>query len=359
MGDTKFQRVAIIAALSLFIFGTVAALLPRPVRAGTEGAGDGTLNLITSPLPISLVTNPGTTTTTELKVKNGGTRTEKLRIDLYKFAAFGEEGKPRLLDPEPGDEYFKWVTFSETVFNAEPNEWKTIKMTINVPKSAAFGYYYAAAFSRADKEKVTGDRRTGLQGSIATLVLLEARVPNAKRHVEVLEFSSDKRIYEFLPASFTLKLKNGGNVHVAPRGNIFITRGKENLGTVEVNQERGNLLPASNRNFQAEWTEGFPFYKDKEENGKVVTNRKNEPVKVLNWDFNQLSKFRFGKYTANLLLVYDDGQRDIPIEATVSFWVIPWRYILIILFVLGLVGVGMFTVVKNLRQQVGGRPKRK
>jgi hypothetical protein len=26
-------------------------------------------------------------------------------------------------------------------------------------------------------------------------------------------------------------------------------------------------------------------------------------------------------------MVYDNGQRDVPIEATVSFWVIPWRVV--------------------------------
>jgi hypothetical protein len=38
-------------------------------------------------------------------------------------------------------------------------------------------------------------------------------------------------------------------------------------------------------------------------------------------------KLRWGKYTANLLLVYDDGTKDVPIEGTLSFWVIPWRLI--------------------------------
>jgi hypothetical protein len=34
-----------------------------------------------------------------------------------------------------------------------------------------------------------------------------------------------------------------------------------------------------------------------------------------------------GKYTAHMLLVYDNGERDIPIEAAVSFWIVPWRLI--------------------------------
>ncbi len=26
-------------------------------------------------------------------------------------------------------------------------------------------------------------------------------------------------------------------------------------------------------------------------------------------------------------MVYDNGERDVPVESTVSFWVIPWRFL--------------------------------
>ena len=52
----------------------------------------------------------------------------------------------------------------------------------------------------------------------------------------------------------------------------------------------------------------------------------------LTWNFADASKLRFGKYTAHLFLVYDDGMRDVPIEGTVTFWVVPWR----------LLGAGLF-----------------
>ncbi|MBI2439487.1 MAG: hypothetical protein HYV45_02715, partial [Candidatus Moranbacteria bacterium] len=61
----------------------------------------------------------------------------------------------------------------------------------------------------------------------------------------------------------------------------------------------------------------------------------------LKWDWNDASKLRFGKYQAKLLLIYDDGTRDIPIEGMVSFWVVPWRIIfgfigiLLLVFFLG------------------------
>ncbi|MDE2590521.1 MAG: hypothetical protein KGL95_12760, partial [Patescibacteria group bacterium] len=39
----------------------------------------------------------------------------------------------------------------------------------------------------------------------------------------------------------------------------------------------------------------------------------------------------FGRYTATLLAAYGAGN-NLPLLATVSFWVIPWRVILLVLF---------------------------
>jgi hypothetical protein len=57
-------------------------------------------------------------------------------------------------------------------------------------------------------------------------------------------------------------------------------------------------------------------------------DKNGKPVETLQINWNKLTSFRIGKYTANLLLVYDNGTRDIPIEATISFWVLPWKVIL-------------------------------
>ena len=115
---------------------------------------EGALNLVTSPIPISLITEPGSTVSADLRVKNGGTKTETLKVNLMKFAAYGEEGKPKLVDRETGDDFFDWISFSEKSFDVAPNEWKTITATLKVPKTAAFGYYYAVTFSRSQEEKV-------------------------------------------------------------------------------------------------------------------------------------------------------------------------------------------------------------
>ena len=343
--------------LSLALLTSIAffPVVPSSVSAQTPAEDTG-LNLVTSPLPINLITEPGATVSAQLKVKNGGTKTEQLKVGLMKFSSYGEEGKPMLLDREKGDDFFDWVSFSENSFDVVPNEWKTITATFNIPKTAAFGYYYAITFSRAEGEKPTGPRQTKIVGATATLVLIEVRVLNAKREVEVLEFSSDHKFYEFLPLTFSVKLKNKGNVHVAPRGNIFIDRGKtHDMAILEINPDKGNILPDSNRIFETKWTDGFPLYVEKTKDGKTVLDEKGSIVKTLKWDFSQAHKLRWGRYSANMLLVYDDGKRDQTIEGKVSFWIIPWRLmgggIVIAVFML----IGLQSTVKKLWRKIFGK----
>ena len=220
-------------------------------------------------------------------------------------------------------------------------------MTINVPKTAGFGYYYAITFSRAGKETPTGDRKTVLRGATAILVLLDTLNPNARKEANIVSFASQKGLYEYLPATFVTRVHNPGNIHMAPIGNVFIMQGKKNIGQVAFNSDKGNILPGSHRIFKTDWNEGFPRYVDKTENNQTILDKKNEPVRRLEWNLNDISKIRFGKFTANALVVYDNGKRDIPVEASVTFWVIPWRFLLVMTLIFGLVLAGLWTLGRS------------
>jgi hypothetical protein len=162
------------------------------------------------------------------------------------------------------------------------------------------------------------------------------------REVTVTDFQVNRPWYEFLPVSFTVKLKNTGNVHIAPRGSIFIGReGQPETAILEVNSEKGNILPDSGRSFTMDWNDGFLRYVDAQEDGKVIRNEDGTIKKTLDWNWKDAAKLRFGKYQAKLLLIYDDGHRDVPLEGTVSFWVVPWRLLLALLVNVGII-IGFF-----------------
>ncbi|MBX4197688.1 DUF916 domain-containing protein [Candidatus Saccharibacteria bacterium] len=307
------------------------------------------INLTTSPLPINLSANPGSTITTDLRIQNSSSQTQKIKTSLMKFSAYGESGKPALQDRAPGDDYFDWVSFSPQTFQAPPNQWVIIKMTIKIPKAAAFGYYYAVVFSPADQNPQGKGNK--FIGSTAILVLLDVKSPNAKRSAKIAGFSVDHKIYEFLPVDFNVRLHNDGNVHLLPAGTIYIKRGSKQVAAIPFNSQHGNILPNSYRIYTSGWSDGWPAYINKQQDGKVLLDKNGQPVKQLSWNANKISHLKFGHYTANLLAAYDNGKRDVPLEASVSFWVIPWRLLAIFVGLLGLVG-GLITYVIILRRRL-------
>jgi hypothetical protein len=350
------KRLAIWFMVMFALANSVGGLFTaQPVRAAGKP-----LDLEMSPLPINLVTDPGKTVTTELRIKQAGPNTEKLKVSLMKFGAFGDSGKPQILERGPGDDYFDWVKFDRPTFEAPANVWQTVKMTINVPKTAAFGYYYAVVFTRVGDDARKDGNTSSIAGGTAILVLLEARVPNAKRQMELLSLTSKHRVYEFLPADFEVKFRNTGNVHVVPHGDIFIMSGKKSVATLPINGAQGNLLPASNRIFPVTWLDGFPHIEKVLDGDKAKLDKKGRPMFHLVWNNGgleggtagnagsfQAPHVRFGKYTAHLFAVYDNGGRDVPVESTLDFWVIPWRFLLVLLLVLGLAGFGIYAAVRG------------
>jgi hypothetical protein len=221
-------------------------------------------------------------------------------------------------------------------------------MTIKPPADAAFGYYYGVVFSGEAPKANPGGTTNQLQGATAVLVLLDVQTPGEKKQLNIVSFSANKKLYEYLPADFTVKVKNSGDIHLSPSGTIFISKGKKTIATLDVNPAGGNILPSSSRDFATSWKDGFPVFEPKHDQSGTVTNKNGQPEQTLHWDFSKANHLRMGHYTANLVLTYDNGTRDVPLEASVSFWVVPWKLLPFILLGIVLIGIGLWTSGKNI-----------
>jgi hypothetical protein len=182
--------------IGLVLFIAISSMPASILAAPSQG-----LSLQISPLPIELNAKPGTSISTDLRVRNAGSRPEKLQVRLLKVSA-DNNGLVHLSQPGKTDEWVGWTSFSKTTFDAPPGEWQTIKMTINVPKSAAFGYYFAVEYLRANEEAPQPGQAVA-RGAVATFVLFNAEAPGAKREAQITSFTADRKSYEFLPATFT------------------------------------------------------------------------------------------------------------------------------------------------------------
>lgn len=310
------------------------------------------INLTVSPATLQMNTEPGKPVTATVKVLNNNPVAETIKIELGGFRADPNGDKPVLYEFTDQDPEKNWLTTNPSEVVVPPFSWESVEVTLSPPSNSAFSYYYALMFERTTQ--LDPGTLNPVQAIPAILILSTVDSPNTIREAGLVEFTSKKKLYEFLPAEFNIKIRNTGNVHLAPSGNVFISKGNEkNIAILSVNKERGFILPESTRSYPTNWEDGFPAYRPVEnEAGEIVKNKDGSTKYKLEWNPSFSTAFRLGKYTASLLMVYDDGKRDIPLESTLEFWVIPWKLILLILIILILLLTGLFMPIYSLSKRV-------
>lgn len=308
-------------------------LLPKQVRA--EG-GDFSLQVTPSPLVTTL--KPGQTTTLELKIRNTGTQSENLKIEPRDFSIDDSTGELTFDDITKPD-IAGWMTFSAPTFTTMPGQWYTEKVTFSVPKDAGFSYSFAFVVSRqAASPSGNGSQ---LKGSVAIFSLITIDKPGAKRELQIKNFKASQSVYEYLPVELTIELKNTGNTITQPSGTVFMQRGSNDttpLGTLPVNKGGGYILPGKARKLTVQWDDGFQVLRPATDSSEK---------EQLTWNWSSLSHLRIGRYTAKLVTIYNDGQRDVPLVSEVSFWVFPWKLLLGVAVVIGLILVGLWTLIRK------------
>ena len=308
---SRFKTLAITAIALLF------TLLPV---ASAQAAGIP-ITLTTTPVSLDLHIAPGTQTSSTLQFKNSSSVALPVNMQVQVFGAYGSSGQAAITKPKPSDPSTSWVSFSPSSFTAQPNVWTAVKMTINLPKTASLGYYYAVIFKPTIPTTTPQARSTSVKGSNAILVLVDSASGNEKKSISVANFSANKHVYEYLPVNFSVTLHNSGNIYLAPSGDIFISRNSDmshSIATIPFNSSGANILPSSNRVFKNSWTDGFPVFVAKTINGQPVFDKKGDPIYSLNWDFSKANKFRFGKYYAQLTISYNDGTANKILTSQVS-----------------------------------------
>lgn len=331
-----------IFGLATVLAMSAAVLLITGLHASAQGQPDNGFSLQVTPSPLVATLKPGQETTLELAIRNTSTGSQSLKMGMSSFTVDEASGQVNLGNTEPS-EVKDFVSFSEPKFDLGAGEILTQKIKIKTPADAAFTYSFAITISRQEPVKPNGSS-TAIEGSVAVFTLLGVDRQGAERKFELSEFSASKRVYEYLPADFSIKLKNTGNTLVQPKGNIYIQRNSNDpnpITVIQLNPNSGYILPNTNRVLSTSWNEGFPHYETVPDGDSGQTKR------TLVWNWGDLSKFRIGKYTAKVVAVYDDGVRDVPVVSEITFWVMPWRMLLIFGLVLILFVVGITTTVRK------------
>jgi len=326
----KILREKVCKKLVLLILSMVSMLfLTTPTSS---------LALTISPPRLEFNVNPGQRVEDIIKIFNETKDPLNIFTSAANFVAKpGETGEPEFLFPKDGEEGLAaWIDIEKGPITILPNEQKIIPFTVRVPPTADPGGHYAAIFFSPSPPPGEGGV-VGVIGKLGALVLFRVS-GDIKEEGGLTEFSlkDNKKAYNHLPVDFVIRFENTGTVHLKPQGDIFIKNifGRESA-IVEVNKPKigtgGNVLPNSIRRFEASW--------DKKE------IRESEPTGFLEKLKTEIDNFAFGRYRADLILDYGTlGKKS---QATLIFWVIPWR--LTVLTIIGLL-ILIFLLIISIKR---------
>ncbi len=243
-----------------------------------------------SPLTFELTANPGVKLTNKIKVSNPSSRPVKIKMSVEDFKPAGETGSVIITDDENYTySLSKWITVDPVEFTLPPSGSQLVTFVIDVPQTAEPGGHYGTVLAEALPVEVQGG--SAISQKVGVLILLSVSGEVTEQLI-IKEFSAPEFV-ESVPVRFLLRFENLGTVHVRPKGFISITN---MLGEKEVDLPfpQKNVLPGSIRKVEAEWKPDFAL----------------------------------GKYTATLVANY--GINNLPLTAVVTFWVVPWKKILLI-----------------------------
>lgn len=341
-GKQRLWSVAIGIAL-------LTSSLPTTTYAATTAPIPSDFNLQVSPSPLVNTVKPGVKSTLQLSIHNSSSGTENLQIQPRSFKYESKTGSVDLED-NTLPPIASWLTFSAPKFTVLSDQTFTENVTINVPKDAGFSYSFVLLVSRQSQPKAEGSEQI-IAGSLAVFSLINVDRPGATSSLRVAEFSTSKRVYEYLPSTFSVRFTNDGNTISQPSGNIFVQRGnndKSALATLPVNAKQGYILPGTSRLVSSSWSDGFPAY-------QTGTDADGKPTQKLVWNWANLSKLRIGRYTAKLVAVYNQGGHDVPLEGAVTFWVIPWKILSVLLVIILLLLFALYMMVRGIIRGVKGK----
>jgi len=318
----KFRRSTILT-LSLFAF--IAGSLSVASSQNVSAAGQA---LEIAPPVITLTGNPGQTIQTQISLRDISSSDLVVTNEINDFTANGEDGTPKILLDESAEtnpySMKSWIT-PLAQFTLAPKQIKKISVLIHIPANASPGGYYSIIrFTGTPPElKDTG---VSLSASLGSLILLKVN-GKVNEQLGVQEFSVNNggktgSIFESTPLTFIARLKNTGNIHEQPAGQVVVTDmfGKT-VAAVNVNLPPRLILPHTTRKFEA------PL------DSSVIGNKK-----------------LFGRYTAKLNLTYGtNGQK---ITSEISFWVIPYRLIGGAILGLVIVFFGLKHLIKRYNRHI-------
>src|ERR1700733_2027982 len=232
---------------------TAAAILLAVVPLHKAHAAGNSFNVQVSPSPLVVNLTPGQTQTAVITIRNFSDHQESLQPNLTGIKVSPDSKQVQLHQVLPGD-IANWMHFSASTITLGPGATAPLTVTFNTPQDVGFSYSVAITLTSTNTTQTPGG--TGVKPQVVVFALININRTDAVSKLAIASFTSDKSRYAFLPATFSLTVKNPGNIIGQPVGNIFIQRSYNDtkpIATLPLNADGRYVLPDISRTFAASW----------------------------------------------------------------------------------------------------------
>jgi len=236
------RALTILTGGGLALVGAVVlAATPSPARAAqTQG-------FQISPPVTELALDPGTSTRGTMKVTNLTDTQMTLTLGKQNFVAKGEEGEVELVDlGDPLYSLAPWFTLARPTVEVPPKATKEIEYILSVPADAEPGGRYGSIiFDTIPPKLPTGQSGAAVKQRLAGLIFLRIG-GEANEQLAIDSFKTSKTFYEYGPVLFQTRIKNSGNVHEKPTGQIVV-KNMFGFTTATIKVDEKNVIPGAVR----------------------------------------------------------------------------------------------------------------
>lgn len=266
------------------------------------------------PPSLEYAAKPGETINAKIKLFNEESETITVFASVANFTAKGERGEPDFQFEATPTGAASWVEPPAGAVTVKPNDRIELPVTIKVPNNAEPGGHYVSVFFGTDPSlKPENGGQVTVRSLLGTLVILRVE-GTVRESATVAGFTAgDGKTLTKLPATFTLRIRNSGNVHVRPQGEVVIKNlfGGE-TARLSLNETNGAALPDSVRAYDVIWKK----IEEKQKTGNFFQE--------LGY---QWRNFALGPYTATASVTYGANKQNL--VATTKINVIPWQLLLV------------------------------
>lgn len=208
--------------------------------------------LTISPPILDLQSLPGESITASIVLENEIQTSLDLNGSVEAFVPGAKNNEKEFFPSDQG--LASWIEISENKVQLSPGESRKILLKINVPKEISGGSYYAAIFwSTAPPAGITSG--AAVSSRLGALVFLRVE-GSIVENIELQNFGAQKKLNTTFPIIFETKVKNNGNVYLAPKGEIVIeTWTGRKIATLPWNSAGLRVLPQGEKIMETKWGE--------------------------------------------------------------------------------------------------------